>query len=115
MAQTLQIVLKGRRTHHRLIHHSGRGIQSCSDYYQKIHARHWLSCSITDGYDCYQNALAERTNGILKGEFLLRRPADLAHARQMVAEPVAVYNARRPHLSLKMQTPDAVHRASLAA
>ncbi|WP_457321102.1 integrase core domain-containing protein, partial [Stenotrophomonas sp. P5_B8] len=38
-----------------------------------------------------------------------------AQARQMVAESVAIYNAERPHLSLKMQTPDAVHRASLAA
>jgi transposase InsO family protein len=70
---------------------------------------------MTDGYDCYQNALAERVNGILKGEFLLYRPRDLAQARQMVAEAVAIYNAERPHLSLKMQTPDAVHRASLAA
>ena len=70
---------------------------------------------MTDGYDCYQNALAERVNGILKGEFLLYRPRDLAQARQMVAESVAIYNAERPHLSLKMQTPDAVHRASLAA
>jgi len=65
--------------------------------------------------DCYQNALAERVNGILKGEFLLYRPRDLAQARQMVAESVEIYNAERPHLSLKMQTPDAVHRASLAA
>ncbi|WP_457322328.1 integrase core domain-containing protein, partial [Stenotrophomonas sp. P5_B8] len=63
----------------------------------------------------YQNALAERVNGILKGEFLLHRPRDLAQVRQMVAESVAIYNAERPHLSLKMQTPDAVHRASLAA
>ncbi|MCW6028482.1 integrase core domain-containing protein, partial [Stenotrophomonas sp. SRS1] len=85
------------------------------DYYQKIHAKHGVTCSMTDGYDCYQNALAERVNGILKGEFLLYRPRDLAQARQMVAESVEIYNAERPHLSLKMQTPDAVHRASLAA
>jgi putative transposase len=32
----------------------------------------------------------------------------------MVREPVQIYNAERPHRSLKMQTPDAVHRASLA-
>jgi len=115
VAQALQMALKGRKTRQRLIHHSDRGIQYCSDYYQKIHAKHGVTCSMTDGYDCYQNALAERVNGILKGEFLLHRPRDLAQARQMVAESVAIYNAERPHLSLKMQTPDAVHRASLAA
>lgn len=70
---------------------------------------------MTDGYDCYQNALAERINGILKGEFLMNKPRDLKQARQIVAEAIAIYNEERPHLSLKMQTPDAVHRASLAA
>lgn len=115
VAQALEMALKGRKTRQRLIHHSDRGIQYCSDHYQKIHARHGLTCSMTDGYDCYQNALAERINGILKCEFLLHRPQDLRQARQMVAEAVAIYNAERPHLSLKMQTPDAMHRASLAA
>ena len=66
---------------------------------------------MTDGYDCYQNALAERVNGILKTEFLIHRPADFAQATQMVREAVTIYNQERPHLSLKYKTPDAVHRA----
>jgi len=70
---------------------------------------------MTDGYDCYQNALAERINGILNGEFLLRRPRDLGQARDMVAEVVEIYSSERLHLSLKMQTPDVMRRASLAA
>ena len=114
-AQALEMALKARKTRQRLIHHSDRGIQYCSDNYQNIHAKHGLTCSMTDGYDCYQNALAERVNGILKCEFLLHRPRDLGQARQMVAEAVEIYNAERPHLSLKMRTPDAMHRASLAA
>lgn len=61
-----------------------------------------------------KNALAERVNGILKGELLHHRVADLAQARQMVAEAIRIYNSERLHTSLKMQTPDAVHRASLA-
>jgi putative transposase len=69
---------------------------------------------MTDGYDCYQNALAERINGILKGEFLLQRPADLAQARRMVDESVSIYNFERPHFSLQLKTPDEVHRASVA-
>lgn len=114
VAQALKMALKQRKTRHRLVHHSDRGIQYCSEDYQKIHAKHGLTCSMTDGYDCYQNALAERINGILKCEYLPHRPKDLKQARQMVAEAVEIYNQERPHLSLKMQTPDAVHRASLA-
>ncbi len=66
---------------------------------------------MTDGYDCYQNALAERVNGILKTEFLLVRPGNLEQARMMVDESVEIYNRERPHLALKYKTPDAVHRA----
>jgi putative transposase len=120
-AQTVVQLVRDQRvrqprlgTRQRLVHHSDRGIQYCSSYYQAIHQRYGLRCSMTDGYDFYQNALAERVNGILKGELLLQRPADLEQARRMVRESVQIYNTERPHLSLKMQTPDAVHRASLA-
>lgn len=78
-----------------LIHHSDRGIQ----------------CSMTHGYGCYQNALAERVNGILKTEFLLAQPTDLSQARTMVDESIEIYNSARPHLALKYKTLDAVHRA----
>jgi len=44
-----------------------------STYYQAIPERHGLICSMTDGYDYYQNAMAKHINGILKGEFLLTR------------------------------------------
>lgn len=114
VGQALTMALRRRQTRQPLIHHSDRGSQYCADEYQRIHRRHGLTCSMTDGYDCYQNALAERVNGILKMEFLLQRPENLAQATRMVRESVAIYNAERPHLSLKMKTPDAVHRASLA-
>jgi len=103
--------LRDRRTDQPLVHHSDRGSQYCSDLYQKLQAKHGVRCSMTDGYDCYQNALAERVNGILKTEFLLHRPRDLDEAVQMVNESVRIYNGKRPHLSLKYKTPDAVHRA----
>lgn len=115
VSQAFKMALRRRQTKQALVHHSDRGIQYCSDEYQRIHKRHGVTCSMTDGYDCYQNALAERVNGILKNEFLLHRPADLAQARQMVSESVQIYNQQRPHLSLKMKTPDEVHRASIAA
>ncbi|RRQ98363.1 IS3 family transposase, partial [Enterococcus faecalis] len=77
VAQALKMALKTRHTRQPLVHHSDRGIQYCSAEYQRIHQRHGITCSVTDGYDCYQNALAERVNGILKVELLLKRPADL--------------------------------------
>lgn len=114
VSRALKVALKGRQTRQMLVHHSDRGIQYCSNDYQEIHRRHGIACSMTDGYDCYQNALAERVNGILKMEFLLHRPADLAQASRMVQQAVQIYNQERPHHSLKLKTPDEVHRASLA-
>lgn len=109
--QAMHKALKGRQSSGELVHHSDRGSQYCSAPYQQLHAKHGIRCSMTDGYDCYQNALAERVNGILKTEFLLTRPKDLAEAQKMVEQSVQIYNTRRPHLALKYKTPDAVHRA----
>lgn len=94
-----------------LIHHSDRGIQYCSNKYQAVHEKHAVRCSMTDGYDCYQNALAERVNGILKHEYLLRKAKDIQEASKMVSQSVKIYNERRPHLSLKYKTPDEMHQA----
>ena len=69
---------------------------------------------MTDGYDCYQNALAERINGILKQEFLLHRCRTFAELQQLIKESVEAYNALRPHLSLGMKTPNAVHEKASA-
>jgi putative transposase len=109
--KALQKAVRERETKQPLIHHSDRGAQYCSDLYQRLHKKHGIRCSMTDGYDCYQNAMAERINGILKTEFLLQRPKNLAEAVRMVDESVLVYNEERPHLALKYKTPDAVHRA----
>ncbi|WP_036824421.1 integrase core domain-containing protein, partial [Photobacterium sanctipauli] len=65
--------------------------------------------SMTDGYDCYQNALAERVNGILKSEFLLYQCNTLKELMVLVKESISVYNDLRPHTSLGMRTPSEVH------
>lgn len=113
VAKALKMALNARQTRLPLVHHSDRGAQYCSSAYQGLHARHGLTCSMTDSYDCYQNALAERINGILKTEFLLNRPANLEQARRIVEQSVDIYNRERPHLALKYKTPDEVHRAFL--
>lgn len=109
--KALEKAVGERETDQMLIHHSDRGAQYCSDMYQRLHTMHGIRCSMTDGYDCYQNAMAERINEILKTEFLLHRPKNLADAVKMVDESVLIYNKERPHLALKYKTPDAVHRA----
>lgn len=109
----LQMALRQRRTTGELIHHSDRGIQYCSASYQRIHRHHKLTCSMTDGYDCYQNALAERVNGILKTELLTAQAQNLKQAATMIRQAVRIYNEERPHLALQNKTPDAVHRASI--
>ena len=111
VVQAFKKALRQRKGKEELIHHSDRGIQYCSAQYQEVHKRHGVLCSMTDGYDCYQNALAERINGIIKNEYLVVKPRDLSEAREMVRESVEQYNSRRPHLSLKYKTPDEVHRA----
>ena len=103
--------LRQRTTKDTLVHHSDRGVQYCSDEYQELHKRYQTKCSMTDGYDCYQNALAERVNGILKNEYLLVQPKDLKEARKMVEQSVTIYNQRRPHTALKYKTPNEVHQA----
>lgn len=92
-----------------LVHHSDRGLQYCAELYQVELRKHGITPSMTDGYDCYQNALAERVNGILKQEFLLVKPRSFGELKQVISESVQAYNARRPHLSLGMKTPNEVH------
>ncbi|MEW6983595.1 IS3 family transposase [Colwelliaceae bacterium 6471] len=109
--QAFQKALRQRKTNNTLVHHSDRGVQYCANEYQQLHQQYHVKCSMTDGYDCYQNALAERINGILKNEYLLIKPNDLKEARKMVEESVMIYNQRRPHSALKYKTPDEVHQA----
>jgi len=94
-----------------LIHHSDRGIQYCCDKYQKELKRCGLRVSMTESYDPYANAVAERVNGILKQEFLLEElDVDILTMRKIVKQSVATYNAMRPHLSCGMLTPNQMHR-----
>ena len=93
-----------------LIHHSDRGVQYCSSLYQQVLQHHDIRPSMTDGYDCYQNALAERINGILKQKFLFHRCKTFEELERLVSESITIYNCYRPHLILGMQTPEEVHK-----
>jgi len=113
VSKALEMAVKSRTCKLPLIHHSDRGLQYCSEQYQKIHNKNGITCSMTDGYDCYQNALAERMNGIIKNEFLIVKPDSLKQARQIITESINLYNNRRPHSALNYKTPQQVHKQKI--
>lgn len=94
-----------------LIHHSDRGLQYCSNEYQKVLQKHQLKCSMTQNSDPYENAVAERVNGILKHEFSIDRPhINNALRRRLVDESIETYNDLRPHFSNYYLTPNQMHK-----
>lgn len=109
VVKALKMAVKDKRYFGNAVHHSDRGAQYCSAIYQSELQRNRIQPSMTDGYDCYQNALAERVNGILKQEFLIYRCKTLAELNKLVRESIAIYNELRPHLNLNMETPNQVH------
>lgn len=108
--EALKMAVSNRVSDKPLIHHSDRGIQYAAAVYQKELQRSNITPSMTDGYDCYQNALAERMNGILKQEFLIETCSTGKELGILVQESVDTYNRSRPHSSLAMQTPDLIHK-----
>lgn len=93
-----------------LVHHSDHGIQYSSwDYLDRLRANQMLP-SMGEVGNCYDNALAERMNGILKGEYGLDDLfVNLQHVRLSVAEAVWLYNYDRPHLALDFAYPATIH------
>ncbi len=94
-----------------LIHHSDRGIQYCSNIYTQILKRKKIDISMTEENHCYENALAERVNGILKDEFYLDQTfMNVAHAKRAAKNAINLYNEIRLHLSLDFKTPNMVYK-----
>jgi transposase InsO family protein len=94
-----------------LIHHSDRGIQYCSNVYTQILKRKKIDISMTEQNHCYENAMAERVNGILKDEFYLDQTfANVAHAKRAAKNAIKLYNEMRLHLSLDFKTPNMVYK-----
>ncbi|HUH51021.1 MAG TPA: integrase core domain-containing protein, partial [Flavobacterium sp.] len=99
-----------------LIHHSDRGIQYCANDYQKLLGKSNIKCSMTQNSDPYENAVAERINGILKQEFDIDKyHQDLPIMKQIVKEAIEIYNNKRPHYSNFMLTPNQMHQQNKIA
>jgi transposase InsO family protein len=111
--QALQGAIKSCSHPAGIVHHSDRGIQYCSHPYRALLHQHGLRISMTEENHCYENALAERVNGILKDEYLLDATfTDYRQAEQACREAVRLYNTRRPHWALNFKTPEEVHRVA---
>lgn len=109
--EALNMALSNRMfTDRMLIHHSDRGVQYCSSSYVDILMNNCIAISMTQNGSPYENALAERMNGIIKSEFIPRklfRTHD--EARKAIDSIINAYNDQRPHASLDYLTPNVAH------
>lgn len=109
--KALLMAIKNRNYPRRkLIHHSDRGIQYCCPEYTDVLDNHKVKISMTQKYDPYENAIAERINGILKQEF------DISNSRiykneikRITRHSINIYNEMRPHYSCNLLTPNQAH------
>lgn len=107
----LRMALASRKTDHQLIHHSDRGVQYCCHAYigclKEEHRA--ISVSMTENGDPYENALAERVNGILKTELLPEFLHSKTEAKTVIDRAIQTYNTLRLHSSVDMLTPLEAH------
>jgi transposase InsO family protein len=96
-----------------LIHHSDRGLQYCCREYTNTLVASQVTISMTENGDPYENAIAERVNGILKTEFGIATSfKNYDEAKQGIQTAINTYNCRRPHASCNYLTPQQAHNIS---
>jgi len=94
------------------IHHSDRGIQYCSNTYVNLLRHKEILISMAEAGNCYENAIAERVNGILKNEFNLDAVfKSIDQAKQASDQAIRTYNEKRPHMSIGMKKPIELYAA----
>jgi transposase InsO family protein len=109
--RALKRALRTARPAAGLVHHSDRGIQYCSNQYVNELKKRKIKISMTEENHCYENAMAERVNGILKDEFYLDQCFfSTGHACIAAKNAIDIYNSKRLHLSLGYKTPDYVFK-----
>lgn len=107
----LQMALSNRRyPDEKIIHHSDRGSQYCSKGYVDLLVANNIAISMTENGDPYENALAERVNGIIKSEFgLYHSMLGMEQTTKKIQKSIKAYNTLRPHLSCDLLTPEMAH------
>ena len=110
--RALKMSIKGKGDLSGLIHHSDRGLQYCSNKYTELLTSKNIKISMSEKGNPYENAVAERVNGILKEEFMLGETYETkAQAYRAVKEAVETYNENRPHMSIDYMTPNQKYAA----
>lgn len=108
--RALDLALKDLPDGERPIHHSDRGCQYCCHAYVDRLSSKGMQVSMTEEMHCYENANAERLNGILKQEYGLGYTfRNKRQALAAVEQAVHTYNTRRPHMALDYRVPEDVH------
>ena len=107
----LDMAIKNRKyPEQKLIHHSDRGFQYCNPKYTEFAESNNITLSMTEQYDPYENALAERINRTLKYEYGLKQNIKNTElAQKMTQQAVYIYNNLRTHFSLDLRKPAEVH------
>lgn len=109
--KALVMALKNRNYPKRkLIHHSDRGLQYCSNEYTNLLRKNGIKISMTTKYDPYENSIAERINGILKQEFSISdKRMNKKEIHKIVNQSIYIYNYERSHFSCQLMTPAIAH------
>lgn len=82
-----------------MIHHSDRGVQYCFGNYLQILQQSSISISMTQSESPYDNALAEKVNGILKTDFFPQKMyTHHNEAKSAIGKIIAIYNCVRQEL-----------------
>lgn len=111
----LEMALSNRLGNAPLIHHSDRGSQYCSQLYVSLLIENNIRISMTEKSDPYENAIAERVNGILKSEFnLYNLTTGFEQSSLTLDKCIHLYNAVRPHASCNYLTPDEAHTSKVS-
>jgi len=109
--EALEMAIKNRKYPAlQLIHHSDRGFQYCNPGYTEFAEANLIIMSMTEQYDPYENAVAERINRTLKHEYGLKQIIKNTEiAQKMTTQAVYIYNNLRTHFSLDLRKPAEVH------
>lgn len=109
--RALKMALKTLPRDYSLIHHSDRGIQYCCREYVGMLKSYGIGISMTESGDPRENAIAERVNGILKGEWLDGRSIlSYEDGIRVIGRIIQLYNEGRPHQSIGYLTPNQAHQ-----
>ena len=109
----LRMALANRSYNGSIIHHSDRGSQYCSHGYIDLLLKNNMGISMTENGDPYENALAERVNGIIKTEFnLYGSTSGFSQTERRIGKSIESYNELRPHASCDYLTPNQAHAQS---